>query len=68
MQSALGRLNDIRVHRKFARKEVRGKRQLPHGAYALGVATGQEREAAKPCLDAAAKAGKKLRGLKPFWI
>jgi triphosphatase len=67
LQSALGRLNDIRVHRKFGRKQVRGKRQLSHGAYALGVATGQEREAAKPCLDAAAKAGKKLRGLKPFW-
>jgi len=68
LQSALGRLNDIRVHRKFARSRVRGKAQLSHGAYALGVLTGQEREAAKPCLDAAAKAGKKLRGLKPFWI
>jgi len=67
LQSALGRLNDIRVHRKFARKKVRGKRQLPRGAYALGVVTGQEREAAKPCLDAAAKAGKALRDLKPFW-
>ncbi len=67
LQSALGRLNDIRVHRKFARQQVRGKRQLSHGAYALGVVTGQERQAAKPCLDAAAKAGKKLRDLKPFW-
>lgn len=68
LQGALGRLNDIRVHRQFARKEVRGKRQLPHGAYALGVLTGQEREAVQPCLDATAKAGKKLRGLKPFWV
>jgi inorganic triphosphatase YgiF len=67
LQSALGRLNDIRVHRKFGRKQVRGKRQQPHGAYALGVATGQERAAAKPCLAVAAKAGKKLRNLKPFW-
>jgi inorganic triphosphatase YgiF len=67
LQSALGRLNDIRMHRQFARKEVRGKRQLPHGAYALGVLTGQERKAVQPCLDAAAKAGKKLRALKPFW-
>jgi triphosphatase len=67
LQSALGRLNDIRVHRKFGRKQVRGKRQLAHGAYALGVATGQEREAAKPCLDAAAAAAGKLRDLKPFW-
>jgi CHAD domain-containing protein len=68
LQSALGRLNDIRVHRKFGRKQVRGRRQLAHGAYALGVAAGQEREAAKPCLAAAAKAGKKLRGLEPFWV
>jgi inorganic triphosphatase YgiF len=67
LQSALGRLNDIRVHRNFARKQVRRKRQLSPGAYALGVATGQEREAAKSCLDAAAKAGKKLRDAKPFW-
>jgi triphosphatase len=67
LQSALGRLNDIRVHRQFARKTVRGKRQLSHGAYALGVLTGQERKAVQPCLDAAAKAGKKLRGLEPFW-
>jgi inorganic triphosphatase YgiF len=67
LQSALGRLNDIRVHRTFARKEVRGKKQLSHGAYALGVLTGQERKAVKPCLDAAAKAGKRLRGLEPFW-
>jgi triphosphatase len=67
LQSALGRLNDIRVHRQFARKQVRGKRRLPHGAYALGVLTGQERRAVRPCLDAAAGAAKKLRRLKPFW-
>jgi inorganic triphosphatase YgiF len=67
LQSALGRLNDIRVHKQFAGKQVRGKRQLPQGAYALGVLTGQERKAVQPCLDAAAHAAKKLRGLQPFW-
>jgi inorganic triphosphatase YgiF len=67
LQSALGRLNDIRVHQQFARKQVRGKRQLSHGAYALGVLTGQERKAVQPCLDAAAGAAKKLRRLEPFW-
>ena len=67
LQRALGRLNDIRTHRKFARKRVRGKRQLAHGAYALGVATGGERKAVKPCLAAAGKAGKKLRKRKAFW-
>jgi inorganic triphosphatase YgiF len=68
LQSTLGRLNDIRVHRQFAKLQVRGKRQLSHGAYALGVLTGEERKAVKPCLDEAARAGRKLRGLKPFWV
>jgi CHAD domain-containing protein len=67
LQGALGRLNDIRVHEKFARKTVRGKRQLPHGAYALGVVTGKEQAAVKPCLAAADKAGKRFRAQHPFW-
>ena len=67
LQGALGRLNDIRVHEKFARKTVRGKRQLPRGAYALGVVTGQEQAAVKPCLAAADKAGKRFRAQHPFW-
>lgn len=68
LQSALGRLNDIRVHRQFARKQVGGKQQLPHGAYALGVAAGEERKALEPCLDGAGEAGRKLRKQKAFWI
>jgi len=67
LQDALGRLNDIRVHRDFAGTVVRGKAQLPHGAYALGVVTGMERNAVAPCLAAAAKAGKRLRKLPSFW-
>jgi triphosphatase len=67
LQGALGRLNDIQVHEKFARNTVRGKRQLPRGAYALGVVTGKEQAAVEPCLAAAAKAGKRLRAEKPFW-
>jgi inorganic triphosphatase YgiF len=67
LQDALGRLNDIQVHEKFARKTVRGKRQLPRGAYALGVVTAKEQAAVKPCLAAAAKAGKRFRAQRPFW-
>jgi hypothetical protein len=55
------------VHEKFARKTVRGKRQLPRGAYALGVVTAKEQAAVKPCLAAAAKAGKRFRAQRPFW-
>jgi CHAD domain-containing protein len=67
LQDALGRLNDIQVHEKFARKLVRGKPHLPRGAYALGVVTGQENIAAKSCLAAAAKAGARFRRLPGFW-
>ena len=67
LQDALGRLNDIQVHEKFARKTVCGKRQLPRGAYALGVVTGREQAAVKPCLAAASKAGKRFRAQPPFW-
>jgi hypothetical protein len=55
------------VHRQFAQLQICGKRQLSRGAYALGVLTGEERKAVKPCLHEAARAGRKLRGLKPFW-
>ncbi len=67
LQGALGRLNDIQVHEKFARNTVRGKRQLPRGAYALGVVTGKEQAAVKPCLAAAAKAGERFCNLPRYW-
>ncbi|HYJ36392.1 MAG TPA: CHAD domain-containing protein [Rhizomicrobium sp.] len=67
LQDALGRLNDVQVHRTFARDLIKGKSQLPRGAYALGVVTGVERGAVEPCLAEAAKAGAKLRRLPVFW-
>jgi len=67
LQGALGRLNDIQMHEKFARNTVRGKRQLPRGAYALGVVTGKEQAAVKPCLAAAVKAGKRFCDLPRYW-
>jgi inorganic triphosphatase YgiF len=67
LQDALGRLNDVQVHRRFARGLVKGKAQLPPGAYALGVVTGLERKAIEPCVAAAARAGTKLRKLPVFW-
>jgi triphosphatase len=67
LQGALGRLNDIQVHEKFARKTVRGKRQLSRGAYALGVVTGKEQATVKPCLAAAARAGRRFCDLPGYW-
>jgi CHAD domain-containing protein len=67
LQSALGRLNDIRVHETFAAKTVTGRAQLPHGAYALGVVTGKESATRKSCMAAARKAGEHFRTLRPFW-
>lgn len=67
LQSALGKLNDIRVHGQFAAKTVKGRKQLPHGAYALGVLTGEEQATAKACLKDTAKAGARLCVCKRFW-
>ncbi|HXR95111.1 MAG TPA: CHAD domain-containing protein [Rhizomicrobium sp.] len=70
LQSALGRLNDIRVHEKFARKEVgtprRGTVSLKR-ALGLGFVTGREREAVADCLAAAAKAGKRFIRHSRYW-
>ncbi|HWF63962.1 MAG TPA: CHAD domain-containing protein [Rhizomicrobium sp.] len=70
LQGALGRLNDIRVHEQFAKKEIRkGK----HGrapvarAFGLGFVTGRERDDARDCLIAAAKAGKRFARHSDYW-
>jgi inorganic triphosphatase YgiF len=70
LQSALGRLNDIRVHEEFARKQVgkgkAGKVQVKR-AFGLGFVTGREREAMRACLAAAAKAGKRFARQPNYW-
>jgi triphosphatase len=68
LQGALGRLNDIRMHRQFARTTLRG--HFPKAikrAYGLGIVTGREDADTKACLKAALKAGRKFAGAKPYW-
>ncbi|HVW74856.1 MAG TPA: CHAD domain-containing protein [Rhizomicrobium sp.] len=68
MQSALGRLNDLRTHRQFAAQAVHRRTGSVAGAYALGVVGGEERQLAAACMDAAAKASSRLRKAPRFWV
>ncbi|MGH6828193.1 MAG: CHAD domain-containing protein [Rhizomicrobium sp.] len=69
LQSALGRLNDIRMHEDYARRQVGkgsdGGSKLR--VFGLGFVTGHERQAVSSCLDAAIRAGKRLRRQRQFW-
>ena len=70
LQSALGRLNDIRVHEQFARKEMaKGKRGPKPAAqvFGLGFVTGRERDEVQDCIAAAAKAGKRFARHSDYW-
>ncbi|HEY2835551.1 MAG TPA: CHAD domain-containing protein [Rhizomicrobium sp.] len=74
LQSALGRLNDIRVHGGFANDVIRRSKRSPKSkarvvvrAYGLGQLTGRERLDRKACLKEAGKAGKRFSTLKPYW-
>ena len=71
LQDALGKLNDIVVHRKLAREyahpKTHGKRRSAK-AYAMGVLTGQEQKLAKTCMAAAVKSGKRLSDAPHFWL
>lgn len=70
LQRALGRLNDIRVHKQFADKQLR-KGTRSNGqmrrAFGLGFVTGREREAVRTCLAAAAKAAKRFARVPGYW-
>ncbi len=66
LQDALGRLNDIAVHRRMTGDIVRPpKRQQK--AFAMGLVTAREDAGVKACLSVARKAGRRLRTVKPFW-
>jgi len=68
LQDALGRLNDIRVHRLFARTTLRSNfPKAVKRAYGLGIVTGREDADVQTCLKAARKAGKKFAAAKPYW-
>jgi CHAD domain-containing protein len=71
LQSALGKLNDIQVHKglttkilaqKGAPREERRKMSL-----AVELLEGQEKRKTKPLLASATKVGARLTKLKPFW-
>lgn len=70
LQSALGKLNDIRVHdqmaQDFARPTPRGRKKTQK-AFAFGLLTGKEHAEAKALVSTARKAGQRVSEAKPFW-
>ena len=69
LQTAMGKLNDIRVQEGLADKIVQ-KRNIQKGremSLAVGLVQGQEQRNIKQLLETAAKAGAHLPKLKPFW-
>lgn len=70
LQNALGKLNDIATHDKFADEMVQlGKctKNDLQKAYAMGLLSGSEHRLAGACIAAAKKTGKKLADAEPFW-
>lgn len=69
LQGALGTLNDIEVHKGFARKVARGAgvRSQTRKALAMGFIAGQEQKQAAACIAAAGEAAERLSGLRGFW-
>ena len=70
LQDALGKLNDIAVHDKFA-GEITGlgtctKKELQK-AYAVGLLSGAEHKLAGACIAEVKKTGRQLADAKPFW-
>jgi triphosphatase len=69
LQTAMGKLNDIRVQEGLADKIVH-RRNIQKGremSLAVGLVQGQEQRNIKQLLETAAKAGAHLPKLKPFW-
>lgn len=69
LQTAMGKLNDIRVHEGLENKirRVRGTARGRQASRAADLVRGRERRNVKPLLAEAAKAGAHLARLKPFW-
>jgi triphosphatase len=69
LQNALGRLNDIEVHKRVAGEIVhRGAVPArPGKALAMGFVNGYERAQIEPCIAAVTKAAKRLARTTPFW-
>jgi triphosphatase len=66
LQDALGRLNDIAVHRRMTKTIVQPPRRQQK-AYAMGIVAGREQQGAAACLTLAHKAARRLAAEKPFW-
>ncbi|HLY05174.1 MAG TPA: CHAD domain-containing protein [Rhizomicrobium sp.] len=70
LQDALGTLNDIAMHDKFADQMVRGGKRTKNDlqkTYAMGLLSGSEHRLAGACIAKAKKTGEKLAAAKPFW-
>lgn len=70
LQSALGKLNDMRTHDTIVGDFLRARRHTakkPQKAFALGLISGEDHAHVAGLLHAARKAGKHLRATAPFW-
>jgi triphosphatase len=71
LQSALGKLNDIQVHKVLAANILTRKRAPPEELRKMSLAVEllevQEKRKVKPLLAAATKAGTRMAKLKTFW-
>jgi CHAD domain-containing protein len=70
LQGSLGKLNDIAVHEKMARRFAHpGKRskKRTEKALAMGLVAGREQREARACLAATLKAGENLSKAHSFW-
>jgi inorganic triphosphatase YgiF len=70
LQSALGKLNDMRTHDAIAGDFLRARQRTAHKpqkAFALGLIAGEDRAHSAALMRAATKAGKHLAATKSFW-
>ena len=70
LQSALGHLNDIRVHARLAGEYAQPKRRLkrkPQTAFAMGLLAGKEQGGVQALMAQAHDAGKRFAKQSPFW-
>jgi triphosphatase len=70
LQSALGKLTDMRAHDAMAGEFLRRHhrtRKKPEKAFAFGLISGEDHAHSAALMRAAAKAGKHLAATKPFW-
>jgi CHAD domain-containing protein len=70
IQSALGKLNDMQIHDRLARRFTHAKpgaAKQAQKAFAIGLLTGREHAEAEAILADATKAARRVAAVKPFW-